>query len=183
MGEIKSTLDLVMERTRNLTLSDEEKQTQKQKEFERRIKGLLQKYQDGVLNKNQLIVDYERFKEEVGLLNDEVLIGEILLRLDPTQDIQLLLDILEEVGRLDTSSIRTLFDDHRQIYIKAAQNRKEQLKEILDKQHAISGTAVLPNLEADEDWQRQVLEMRNRLGDSLSKVKDRLQFAPEMYAK
>ena len=63
MGEIKSTLDLVMERTKNLSLSDEEKQAQKQKEVESRIRGLLQKYLDGWLDKNQLKIDYESLKK------------------------------------------------------------------------------------------------------------------------
>ena len=43
MGEIKSTLDLVLEKTKNLTLSSEEKEEQKQKEIEKRIKGMMQK--------------------------------------------------------------------------------------------------------------------------------------------
>ena len=34
MGEIKSTLDLVLEKTKNLTLSSEEKEEQKQKEID-----------------------------------------------------------------------------------------------------------------------------------------------------
>jgi len=34
MGEIKSTLDLVMEKTKNLSLSSEERQEQKNKEIE-----------------------------------------------------------------------------------------------------------------------------------------------------
>jgi hypothetical protein len=38
LAEIKSTLDLVMERTRNLTLSSEEKQAQKQIEIGNLIK-------------------------------------------------------------------------------------------------------------------------------------------------
>ncbi|MDD5476328.1 MAG: hypothetical protein PHU03_07445 [Syntrophales bacterium] len=36
MGEIKSTLDPVMERTRDMTLSDEEKTRQKQRKIRRR---------------------------------------------------------------------------------------------------------------------------------------------------
>lgn len=46
MGEIKSTLDLVMDKTRHLTLSDEEKQEQKEKEFKKNLKGPAQKFQD-----------------------------------------------------------------------------------------------------------------------------------------
>ena len=44
MGEIKSTLDLVMEKTRNLTLSSEEKAEQKYDEIYKQVKGFLLKY-------------------------------------------------------------------------------------------------------------------------------------------
>ena len=57
MGEIKSTLDLVMERTRNLTLSDEEKQAHKQMAIASRIKGLLQKMLDGMLTEYEFESD------------------------------------------------------------------------------------------------------------------------------
>ena len=54
MGEIKSTLDLVMEKTRHLTLSREEKEEQKRVEVNKRLKGLVQKYQDNLLKKDRL---------------------------------------------------------------------------------------------------------------------------------
>ena len=44
MGEIKSTLDLVLEKTKNLNLSDAEKQDQKNVEIESRLRGLLHKH-------------------------------------------------------------------------------------------------------------------------------------------
>ena len=60
MGEIKSTLDLVMEKTRHLTLSQEEKEEQKHIEVDKRLKGLLQKYQDNLLKKEQLEKELDR---------------------------------------------------------------------------------------------------------------------------
>jgi hypothetical protein len=174
VGEIKSTLDIVLEKTRNLTLSDEEKWEQKQKEYESRIKGLLQKYQDGLLTKNQLIMDYNGLRKDADLSNDKFLIDEIMNRLDPDQDNQFLLEIIEEGCGLDASSIRAIIDDHRDVYNQAANKRTEQLKEVLAKQYTISGSAVLPNLEADEEWQRQAQEMRNGLEENLSQAKDRL---------
>ena len=39
MGEIKSTLDLVLEKTRHLSQTDEEKQVQKQKDIANRLNG------------------------------------------------------------------------------------------------------------------------------------------------
>ena len=61
MGEIKSTLDLVMEKTRHLTLSNEEKQQQKFEEARKRINGLLQKYQEHIL-------DIDQIKQELNAL-------------------------------------------------------------------------------------------------------------------
>ena len=171
MGEIKSTLDLVMEKTSNLKLSDEEKQEQKQRENENRIRGLLQKYADGLLTKKQLILDYKVFREDAGLSDDKFLINDIMNRLDPDQDNQFLLEVLEEGCRIDASSIRAIIDGHRHHYNKAARRRSERLKEALARQHGISGSAVLPNLEADDEWQRQVREMHSGLEVSLSQAK------------
>ena len=73
MAEIKSTLDLVMEKTRNLTLSSEEKQAQKQIDIGNRIKGLVQKFEDGLLTGNQLKRNYDSFKKDADLPDDSLL--------------------------------------------------------------------------------------------------------------
>ena len=67
MGEIKSTLDLVLEKTRHLSQTDEEKQVQKQKDIANRLNGLLQQYQDRMLSLTQLQRAYEKLKTEFNL--------------------------------------------------------------------------------------------------------------------
>ena len=91
MGEIKSTLDLVMEKTKHLSLSDEEKQNQKQIEVKKRINGLLQKYRDQVLSMEQLYTEYDRLKKELNLPDDTDLVNQIIDKLDLTGDNQILL--------------------------------------------------------------------------------------------
>lgn len=54
MTEIKSTLDLVMEKTRHLSFSEQEKKDQHSEEFAKRIKGLIQQYQDQKLKAENL---------------------------------------------------------------------------------------------------------------------------------
>ena len=49
MAEIKSTLDLIMERTKNLTLTKEEKKAIHTKEVKCRVRGWFQRYGDGSL--------------------------------------------------------------------------------------------------------------------------------------
>ena len=174
MGEIKSTLDLVLEKTKNLTLSSEEKETQKQKEIENRIKGMVQKYQDGILSKNQLITDYELLKKDYTISQNNSLIVEITQRIEPDQDNQTLIELLQECCTIDTAAIETIIEDFRKEYITASQNRIEQLREDLAQRHNISGSAVLPNLEVDEQWQQKIDELRIGYEDQLNRVKDNL---------
>ena len=174
MGEIKSTLDLVLEKTKNLTLSSEEKEEQKQKEIENRIKGMMQKYQDGILSKNQLITDYEILKKDYNMSQNKALIIEITKRIEPDRDNQPLFEVLQECCAIDTTTIESIIEDFRKAYLAASQNRMELLKETLAQQYNITGSAVLPNLEADGQWQQEAREMRAGYEDQFNRVKDSL---------
>ena len=174
MGEIKSTLDLVLEKTKNLTLSSEEKEAQKQKEIENRIKGMMQKFQDGILSKKQLIADYEILKKDTNLSQNNSLINEVTERIEPDQDNQPLLEVLQECCTIDTAAIETIVENFRKAYLTASQNRMERLKEDLAQQSNITGSAVLPNLDADEQWRQETRRMRAGYEDQLNRLKDKL---------
>ena len=174
MGEIKSTLDLVLEKTKNLTLSSEEKASQKQKEIENRIKGMVQKYQDGILSINQLITDYELLKKNFTIPQNNSLIVEITQRIEPDQDNQSLLELLRECCTIDTTAIESIIANFRKQYITASQSRIEQLKEDLAQRQNISGSAVLPNLDLDKQWRQKIGELRDGYEEQLNRVKDTL---------
>ena len=61
MGEIKSTLDIIMEKTKGLTMTEEEKTEYRQQELTGKVRGLIQKFLEGVLK-------LEKFKVEVAAL-------------------------------------------------------------------------------------------------------------------
>ena len=174
MGEIKSTLDIVLEKTRHLTLNPEEKAKQTQKEIGRRIKALLQKYQDGLLSAKQLQIDYETLKKDYDLADNTILINEIISRLDPDADPRLLLELLRLCGGVEPSAIETLVDAYRNSHHTAAQKRIVQLKEDLARNHFISGSAVVPNLEADEQWGEEVRRLRSVFEESLERARANL---------
>ena len=67
MAEIKSTLDLVMEKTRHLSFSEQEKQEQHSHEFAKRIKGLIQQYQDQKLRVENLKIELSDLRQTFGL--------------------------------------------------------------------------------------------------------------------
>ena len=174
MGEIKSKLDLVLEKTKNLTLSSKEKEEQKQKEIENRIKGMMQKYQDGMLSKNQLKTDYEILKKDYNISQNNALIIEITKRIEPDQDNQSLIELLQECCAIDTAVIETIIESYRKVYLTASQNRMERLKEDFAQQFNITGSAVVPNLETNEQWRQEAREIRSGYEDQLNQVMDNL---------
>lgn len=173
MGEIKSTLDIVLEKTKNLKLSSEEMKAQKNKEIEMRVKGLLQKYLDGMLSLEKFNNDFIKLRSVYDLAGDAILINEIVTRLKLDEDNQTLLGLLKTFG-IASTALESVFSDYQNAYQSAAQSRIEQLKNQLATNHSISGPAVVPNLNADEQWRKDVQGIRIRFEEKLIREMDKL---------
>jgi hypothetical protein len=174
MGEIKSTLDLVMEKTKNLNLSHEEQQEQKNKEIKSRIRGLLQKYQDQVISIDRLKSEYRNLQKDYRLSENTHLISEICERIELENDNQPLLELLRQFKISNLKGIRSVLQGFQDTLGAAAQNRTATLKEEMAQKHFISGTAVVPNLEADEVWREKAKEIRAKFAPLLNGAKTKL---------
>ena len=166
MAEIKSTLDIIMEKAKKFSVTEEDRQGFKRQELEGRIKGLVQKTIDGIL-------DSERFQVEVSALQSkdkdlviQVLKDEVVARLEVEGNGEALLGILENAAGTASPAVNRV--------LAAFEKRVEQQKEsrgrvLLDsfKKKGISGPAVLPNLDADPEWLRTKAEMRRQLQEEL----------------
>ena len=174
MAEIKSTLDLVLERTKHLSLSSEEKQAQTQKDIESRLNGMLQKYQDGLFSLEQLRQDYQELKTEFKLPDNTTLAGQVIHRLDPGVDNHALFDVLEYCCGLDYSGLADVINEYQAGYHAAAQRRMESLKAGLAQKYSISGSAVVPNLEQDEKWHLEAKALASAAEQKINREKFRL---------
>jgi hypothetical protein len=174
MGEIKSTLDLVMEKTRNLSLSQEERQNQRNKEIEGRIRGLLQKYQDQLISVERFKSEYRILQKDGGLPQNDLLTAEICRQIELGKDNQPLLELLAQFGFSDLAGISNIQREFQGTLDKAAQERIEILKDKLAETHSISGSAVVPNLEIDPGWRKTAGEIQARFERLLSREKTRL---------
>jgi len=85
VSEIKSTVDIVLEKTKHLTLSEDEKRAQKKKEARQNLAGLLQKYQDEVLDIHQLKDNLNKLREFSDFIDTHALVSEILNRIERPQ--------------------------------------------------------------------------------------------------
>lgn len=174
MGEIKSTLDLVMEKTRHLTLSQEEKDAQKKVEVHKRLKGLVQKYQDNLLKKDQLEKELDSLKKTYDMNVDEIWLNLILSSLEPGRHYKMYLELLNEIYGLNVSGLEKIFQDFKRAVKSATEERAHEIKADLAKKRFISGTAVVPNLERDREWLSMLGDIKGRFDQILDREKSTL---------
>ncbi len=162
MGEIKSTLDLVMEKTKNLNLSNEEKQVQKNKEIESRLRGLVQKYQDEIISLEQFKAEYKVLHEGYRLTgtHHERLLNVLCARIELGKDNQVLLDLLFQFADSNIEGISSVLQDYDTAIQSAGETQSQIAKDNLAGAHSISGSAVVPNLESDPAWRIKVKKIR-----------------------
>jgi hypothetical protein len=174
MGEIKSTLDLVMEKTRDMKMSPQELLDQKRRDLEQRIHGLLQKAQDRLLDANTFRTEYEELKKEQGVSEDAAFIRAALDRIDLESDNSVLAALLSDIGRADVTRLLSVCDEFRSALLHAGANAMESLKNELARTHHISGSAVIPNIEKDARWQAERQRLTVQYEQNLQKEKARL---------
>ena len=130
MGEIKSTLDIVMEKTRHLTLSQEEKAEQERSEVKNRLRGLVQKYNDRKLTMAGVAEKLDLLKEAHNLNARDMLTRMLLKGLALGRRNESDIELLAEVCGMDMSEIETLFLDFNNNVTSAFQKHAKTVKNL-----------------------------------------------------
>lgn len=158
MGEIKSTLDLIMEKTKGLTMTPEEKEEIKRQEWLKKVRGWVQKFQDD-------LVDMDKIKSE--LLGreppagwEDILKKDLIDGLDPEGDYQKRLQLINELLTIPAEPFLNVLMFYHQQVNQARVEQSDLLKNQLSAQ-GISGSAVIPNLDRDSSWRRFLDQEKN----------------------
>jgi hypothetical protein len=162
MAEIKSTLELVMERTRHLTLTEDDKKEQALAEFTKSLSGLLQRHQDGVLSLERFKADLKALQESSHLTDRKIILEELSRRLDLDADNAWALNLLTEAFALNREELATVFREYRQAIDSMTQTRMSELKKDLWEHHGIQGSAVVPNCTVDPESAARRRRLRER---------------------
>ena len=161
MGEIRSTLDIIMEKAERVTVTDEDKDAFMKDEVEGKVRGLLQKYLDGIINQERLKREVEAMSDERYVVATTVLKKGCLGRIEPGEDNRPLLKILAYVVDFDTKPVRELLLKYQQD-LEAMRNKREAIFRERLKGQGIWGSAVVPNLAADSEWVSYLTDERDR---------------------
>jgi hypothetical protein len=170
MAEIKSTLDLIMEKTKNLSITAAEKEDFHRKELMKKIRGVLQNYLNQAINLDTLKELLTKGEPDSLHSLKEVVKEEILDRLQPDDNHQRLYTLMDKILGVNhkiTDKIITAF----QAEVSAKKEEKnESLKSELAKA-GISGPAVIANVAVDETfraaYEAALLSCRKRLAEKI----------------
>jgi hypothetical protein len=148
VGEIKSTIDLVLEKSKGLTLSSEDKEKLAQKELEKKIGGLISRYLDQLIPLNRLTEEMEKI---AGTEKDhavELFKTHLLDHFDFDRDNSSILAVIEEVAGVDTAPLAALQGEY-QSEKEAAKNQITEKSLAGLRERGIAGSAVVPNAGRD----------------------------------
>jgi hypothetical protein len=158
MAEIKSTIDLIMERTKSLSASPDERESYQRQEREKRLRGLILRLLDDNLTldgaKNELAKETCPAAEVTGVLKD-ALAGHV----DPEADNERLFRYITELVGTPGERLReTLAACREEAISRKAVLAERQKNDLASK--GITGSAVLPNPEAAPEWKARREEMQ-----------------------
>ncbi|HDZ90272.1 MAG: hypothetical protein JRJ09_06195 [Deltaproteobacteria bacterium] len=171
MGEIRSTLDIIMEKAGQVKVTDEEKAAFLRNEVEAKVRGLLQKYMDGQIKQERLREEILAMEGERLSVANAALKGECLSMIEPAGDNRPVMEVLEQILDLDTGPVEEILSRYMQDREEKQTQWEMRIKEGL-KGLGISGTAVVPNLRADTGWIGYLKEARTRMRRELASLYD-----------
>jgi hypothetical protein len=169
MAEIKSTLELIMERTRNLTMTDEEKETLKRKEAVGKANGSAQKYLDGLIGIGTLKAEMESAEKNFPDYR-KIMETALLEHLNPESENRKIFDALEQAMGIDAGPLRKRISRFQDEIEMEKGKISDRLNHALADRH-ISGSAVLPNPARDETMQSRIQKMKEEFRKEISPLR------------
>jgi len=177
MGEIKSTVELAMERSKRFAVSEKEKDEMKQKEVLKKATSFFHRYREGNLSLNDILKEMEKMERKASITVREALLSYWIgaLSLDDENE-----GILKGVESLKGKSIGEAKQklDH---LLSQYQDEKEEIKkktgaQLVEalKRDGIWGSAVEPKLEGSELWKKENEILDRSYSIKLDEIKEQL---------
>jgi hypothetical protein len=177
VAEIKSTLELAMERTKKITISEEDREEIKQKETLEKVNVLFHRYGEGHLPLNEILREIERMDQKMRTMVKEVLLSRWIEALSLSDKEESLFKGIESLKQRSIDDIKRKFHhlltEYQQEKKKIKQAERDQLEEVL-RREGIFGSAVEPNIERSEIWKKESEKLDHSYTMKLEEIKEHL---------
>jgi len=177
VGEIKSSLELAMERTKKFAISEKEKEEIKQKEILQKATSLFHRYREGYLPLYEIQKEIDRMEEKAANTVKEALLSRWIGALSLNEEDERLFKGIEWLKERKPEELKQKFLRLLSQYQKEKEGVKEkvqvQLSEIL-RRDGISGNAVEPKIEGSELWEKEHKKLDHPYQTKLEEIKEQL---------
>lgn len=160
MGEIKSTLDIIMERTKNLTMNEEEKEGLRRTELAERVKGWVQRYSDNRITEKTLKSEVKEEGKDNYPMLQELLKVELVESLKLDDDNVKIFGLMKNLLNIKDAPYVKIIKDFQTVSAIEKSKRLEAIKKVLTKR-GVRGSAVIPNLDHDTEWNAYYQKVKN----------------------
>jgi hypothetical protein len=180
VGEIKSAIELAMEKTKNLVMDEGEKRAFARKGLEERLRALMRRFFEGMIGREEFLAEYRGMKAEkrdLALLVIDMIIEEFGREGEKDRPFELLELLGEEAGGGLAEEARALRDGFREELRADVSGVREKIMTRLGEM-GISGEALEPNIEEWDEWKDAAQKRGSLFRKRLYEWKDKAERAP-----
>ncbi len=171
LGDIKSTIDLIMERTRGMTLSADERATLREEELGKRAKGFRLKLLEDPSRADEVLAALKDDSPEDKKLLETLIWKEIVENLPANLEILHHIDAMHALPQAQGKS--RVLGELRSLFKGGMKSSAEDRKKIVAREKkklaalGISGTAVIPKIPKETEASPELLSAINKFRKEL----------------
>ncbi len=170
MAEIRSTLDIIMEKAKQVAVTEEDKAAFRRQELEAKIRGFVQRFQDGILPDDRLVEELKGIGIKEDPMVRDVFLDECFSRMAPEANNAPLVDLVRKAAGLPAKPLSAILKRYGD---QTDQEKDRCMSEMMEtlRERGISGSAVIPNLEANPLWANVRGKIKQDLLNDLTALK------------
>ncbi len=180
MAEIKSAIEIAMERTKSFRLSSEEKERLKEEELQSKAHGLASRFMEVDLHFHEVKKELDKYSPAQRSQVERVMLEDFVDRLDLDRDNALAFQGIEILGPGKNELLMKLRELIKEYSAQREQEQRKMEKALLMKLETlgIAGTAVLPKVEGSQEWVHALKSFRapyeRKLKDAKEELRNRI---------
>jgi len=176
VAEIKSAIELAMEKTKGMHLSREEKEKIKEEELYSRAQGLVNRFLEADFHLKEVEKDLAKYEPGQREHMEKLMLHYLRDAIHLDRDNDLIFQGIEAFDKTSKNTIKKIkevVESYRQRQEKEYKQAEKVLLKKLEREE-ISGSAVQPRVEGSQEWQEAMNKFKPTFEDQLHTLKEQL---------
>ena len=176
MAEIKSAIELAMEKTRDLVVDSKEREAMAIKELEDKVKAVLRRYMEEMIDNEDAAKELSKINADKALKR-ALIVDNLVDEFDVRKNNERLLSLFHFAGIDLPQSIHSELETLNKVFLEELEAREIVIRERIRNNLAesgITGRGIEPNLAAWDEWHEEVEQAGNVFKKRMEELKDKV---------